>query len=399
MTATSVSLEPAMPHLEALRTFLLAPGTAGTEANELRFAIAAGLRAAGAPEQALALYDAMLQADPGSARALRQRVTCAISANRLDLAQDGLDAARAQLPGDPALRQAEATLRRRSGAPRVPAAPKTPLTKPERLAAARKLLAEGALDGAAAGLDALLEEDPDFLPALVSRARIAQIAKMPEKMLELCLRGLKAHPQNANLLAQRAAARRQLGQVNQAVSELQALLQEAPEIDPAVKFALADTLLAAGRTGEAAGIFDAILAAEPDQPRAHLGRIGVALSAGDVDEALGLCDAALACHPGDPRFLFRKAQTHLQAARPAEALVLLEALQEDDVPGVQLRPKTAAALIAAGRTEEAERLFRSMLAASPLDPDALTGLATIAEQRGDLEGAIAGMEAALWPQP
>ncbi|MBE3637567.1 tetratricopeptide repeat protein [Mangrovicoccus algicola] len=397
-------------HLAKLRALLLMPEEQHVPGrNGLRFAVAEGLREIGAPRQAEALYAAILHEEPDNARAQAFRAACAVDAGRVGILKaDSLEQSLDRLADlfgvtrqDQAyIRQKAATLTR-MGFPAEAQALLRGLARtfsgprPEMRGLSQQMVAMGETGAAAILLDRMLEPDPDDTTVLAWRAELALQEADPALALSLCARGLARNDGHEDLRRVRAEALARQGHADRAAEELAALVAQSPA-NPRARLSLADTLVAAGRLAEAEAACHAVLAAMPAQPRALMILIGVAQAEGDIDEALLRCRAALEQCPGDPRFLSRLAQICAQAGREGEGLAILEPLRREAPPGSPLHRMTAEALSAAGRVEEAEAIYRQMLAQDPADLAALTGLATLAEQRGAFDAALAHLEEALW---
>ncbi len=134
-----------------------------------------------------------------------------------------------------------------------------------------------------------------------------------------------------------------------------------------VRILLADTLRRAGRAPEAAAEFDAAAALDPARPEAHAGRAQMLRAAYDYEGAAALLQAAVPRVPPE--------------ARPDLILTLAETRRRQ------------------GRLDEAGCLFTQVLAARPDGTPARAGLARVAEERGDLAGALASWDRYLERKP
>ena len=151
-------------------------------------------------------------------------------------------------------------------------------------------------------------------------------------------------------------AARERGQIPAAL----AAYRRARDLAPGryeIRILLADTLRRAYHAEEAAAEYHAAAALDASRPEAYAGQALLLRAAYDYDAAVALLEGALG-KVGAP-------------ARPDLLLTLAETRRRQ------------------GRPEIAEGLFGEVLAARPGDAPALAGRARVAEDRGDLAGAIA----------
>ena len=117
------------------------------------------------------------------------------------------------------------------------------------------------------------------------------------------------------------------------------------------------------------------LAARTDDPRLHTRLGDIALDAFDFASAADAFEAALALDPDLPRVRSRLAHCLTVLGRPTEALTVL-------APAATACHERGAALVALGRTEEAEAEFRLVLAADPGHVQACRALGKILRRAG-----------------
>lgn len=134
-----------------------------------------------------------------------------------------------------------------------------------------------------------------------------------------------------------------------------------------VRILLADTLRRSGRAVEASGEYTQAEALDPSRPEAYSGKALILRQSFDDDGASALLEGALA----------RVAPS----ARPDLLLNLGETRRRQ------------------GRTAAAERMFRDVIGARPGEAPGHAGLARVAEDRGDLAGAIAAWDLYLKIKP
>jgi tetratricopeptide (TPR) repeat protein len=167
-------------------------------------------------------------------------------------------------------------------------------------------------------------------------------------------------------LVERGNAARQRGRIDEAI----ALYREAARLDPRryeVRILIADTLRRSGRVGEAGKEYDEAVRLAPGRPEGYAGQALVRRAVFDYEGAAAILTEAGARIPA--------------AKRPDLVLTLAETRRRQ------------------GRIEEAERLFRGVLATRPEAAPADAGLAQTAEARGDLDRALAAWDRYLKVRP
>lgn len=168
-------------------------------------------------------------------------------------------------------------------------------------------------------------------------------------------RPVAAEDGRADDLVRKGNEARRNGRVREAIDAYRKARAAAPERYD-VRIVLADTLRRAGRPAEAAAEFEAAAALDPARPEAHAGRAQMLRAAYDFEAAAAvLKSAAVRVSP---------------EARPDLILTLAETRRKQ------------------GRLDEAGRLFAQVLEARPDGTPARAGLARVAEERGDLAGAL-----------
>jgi putative thioredoxin len=116
----------------------------------------------------------------------------------------------------------------------------------------------------------------------------------------------------------------------------------------------ADQMLAEGAAVDAAQTYAAVLAEEPENPRAYAGLVAATLAAGDLDQAEAILNGAPAAITAKPEMEAVRAQLALaRQAQNAGPVGELEARVAADPADHQARLDLATALHAAGRTQEA----------------------------------------------
>jgi tetratricopeptide (TPR) repeat protein len=158
-------------------------------------------------------------------------------------------------------------------------------------------------------------------------------------------------------------------------------------------------LLALGRGEDAAGAYEASLAADPEQAEAYFG-LGSALRAlGRNEEALACFDRALAIDPDYPEAMVGRAATLAALGRHAEARAGFAEALDFDPEFVEARCGLAASLAELDEADEAEREFGLALAAHPDHTPALIDLAMLLRNANRPREALPLLRRALALQP
>lgn len=221
--------------------------------------------------------------------------------------------------------------------------------------------------GIAANILKALEAQGGRGPALAERARRASETDGPaaaERLIEQSDLALD-DPSNEPALRALVDARIAQGDGAGALAAVDAVLAKDPQRS-SVREMRGRVLLALGQQQEARAAFDAAIAADPDYGPALAGLGVLAFAAGDLPGALERFEAAAAGDPPDPDAGYRAAQV----------------------------------LQAQGRTDEAERRLRRVLATTPDHVGAANDLAwLLAERNVELDQALALAQRAVSAAP
>lgn len=396
---SAVAETPLLKGLRPLLELLPPPGVGGASDLLIRNAFASVMRELGDFDAAERLYQEILEEQPKNQGALRNRVVNALRGSDMLHALDCVDEALEEAPDDPNLLQSRATILGRLGRHEEAVADlerrrsACPADIPATLAVAQALSAAGKHARADAEFAAILARESDHLGALLGRIDSALSLGDPHLALEHCHHALKLLPGEPQLREKQAIVLHRCGRSSEAVTRLRALIKE----DPARlvrRTWLANALRAAGDNEAAMSAYDEVLAAEPANEAALLGRIDTALAVGDVDSALELCDRAISAKDG-PLYQQRRAIALGRAGRSAESIERLELLHRESPEDLALTLDLARARLASGDLDGADRLFAEVLEAEPGQRVALLGRADIRDRQGDPAGAMALLEESL----
>ncbi len=179
-----------------------------------------------------------------------------------------------------------------------------------------------------------------------------------------------------------------------------AVLDEMLQDDPRVASALGQYQEQAGLLADAAATYTVALLVQPMSRDLKFRRIAVLYNLKEYGRAAGFAAEARKQHPEDSRFPQLQARALFDAGDRSGALAVMEsavkAYPKDQAPRYAL----ADLYTDAGRTADAERVLRQVLASAPNDPQALNYLGYHLAVRGDqLDEAIRLVRRALETDP
>ena len=218
----------------------------------------------------------------------------------------------------------------------------------------------------------------------------------PDKAVQSLSRVLT---QNPNSVQGRLA----MAQAYAATKDLKAainILQEIIEDEPRVASALAQYQEDAGLLMDAAASYTLALAVQPGNRELKIRRIAVLLEAKEYARAAGFAGDARKQHPNEPVFPRLQGRALFDAGDRSGGIAVLES-------AVKSYPKDTATMFAladiyadAGRSNDAERMLRQLLAAEPGNANALNYLGYLLAVRGEqLDEAIRLVRRALDAEP
>jgi tetratricopeptide (TPR) repeat protein len=221
-------------------------------------------------------------------------------------------------------------------------------------------------------------------------------AGTPEKAVQSLARVLSQNPnsmQGRLAMAQAYAANKDL---KSAINTLQEVLED----EPRVASALAQYQEDAGLLMDAAASYTLALAVSPANRELKIRRIAVLLEAKEFSRAAGFAGDARKQHPNEPVFPRLQGRALFDAGDRTGGISVLES-------AVKSFPKDTATMFAladvyadAGRSTDAERMLRQVLAAEPANANALNYLGYMLAVRGEqLDEAIRLVRRALDAEP
>jgi arylsulfatase A-like enzyme/Tfp pilus assembly protein PilF len=180
---------------------------------------------------------------------------------------------------------------------------------------------------------------------------------------------------------------RDMGKVEESEQQLRIAVEQTTEDDARTRASLAETLIAAGKTEEAASILKDALEKSPNDIEALAAKGRLLVATGRAREAIAYLEKAAAGR--DPEPWVEVARAYLQLGEPAKVLeAAAEALRRSPEHPWALAV-TGHALILEGKQGEGLSALKKALAAHPRRPDAWLSLAAAFEKAGDSRQAAA----------
>jgi tetratricopeptide (TPR) repeat protein len=218
----------------------------------------------------------------------------------------------------------------------------------------------------------------------------------PEKAVQSLARVLTQNPNSVNgrlAMAQAYAANKDL---KSAINTLQEILEDEPRVASALGQYQED----AGLLMDAAASYTLALAVSPGNRELKIRRIAVLIEAKEYGRAAGFAGDARKQHPNEPVFPRMQGRALFDAGDRTGGIAVLES-------AVKSFPKDTATMFAladvyadAGRSMDAERMLRQVLAAEPGNANALNYLGYMLAVRGEqLDEAIRLVRRALDAEP
>ena len=218
----------------------------------------------------------------------------------------------------------------------------------------------------------------------------------PDKAVQSLARVLSQNPNSVQgrlAMAQAYAAAKDL---KSAINTLQEIIED----EPRVASALAQYQEDAGQLMEAAASYTLALAVQPANRELKIRRIAVLMEAKEYGRAAGFAGDARKQHPNEPVFPRLQGRALFDSGDRTGGISVLES-------AVKTFPKDSATMFAladvyadAGRSMDAERMLRQLLATEPGNANALNYLGYLLAIRGEqLDEAIRLVRRALDAEP
>lgn len=238
-----------------------------------------------------------------------------------------------------------------------------------------------------------IEAGPDFAPPRASLGKLYVFGAASQRALDTIAPGLQKFPDDADLLAVRAAARQQLKDEANALADAERAHELAPANENAVAVLASIYNLRGERDRAIAVVTDAVQRA-PRSIDLHSVLANLYLAAGQADKAEEQMRRIIELEPHDmaPRKQF--AAHLLRAHKVEEAQAVLERAVQDfqqgrDAPKADAAKLQLVEFVSTQRSrEQGEKILRSYIAQDPRDLDLRLGLGALLQRTGAAEQAI-----------
>jgi tetratricopeptide (TPR) repeat protein len=238
-----------------------------------------------------------------------------------------------------------------------------------------------------------------LVAVLFDRYDYRQVADVVAPLVTDLSRARGREFEGAAVLVQLGIAQQQLAQWDAAIAAFTAAKSLTPR-DPELDAYLVQAHLAARQFDRAEALAREALARDPGQPRMVRLRAQALLKAGQAAEATALLEKGAAAEPDNRDYVIGLADLYADQRRTDDAVRILERARTTFGDDQTIAMRLAAVYDRGGRLDDAERELRRLIAADPLNGDALNSLAYLLADRGlKLPEAVALAQRALQVEP
>lgn len=209
---------------------------------------------------------------------------------------------------------------------------------------------------------------------------------------------LKDNPKDSDARGLQASLLLDRGDVQKAVSELQAVVNVAPD-NFVARYNLGRAHVARGEGEQARQQFSEAIRERPDYLPARLALAQLQVMRSEFDAALKSVDQILAIDKRNGPARMIQAAALLGEKRYADARQLLQAIQQTNPNAPELQFSLGMVAMREGKLKEAEDIFRKGYAANPKDALSLVGLVEALAAEGHYDQAIQSLQAELAKNP
>lgn len=209
---------------------------------------------------------------------------------------------------------------------------------------------------------------------------------------------LKDNPKDTDARGLQASLLLDRGDVQKAVSELQAVVNVAPD-NFVARYNLGRAHIARGEWEQARQQFSEAIRERPDYLPARLALAQLQVMRDEFDAALKSVDQILAIDKRNGPARMIQAAALLGEKRYADARQLLQAIQQTNPNAPELDFSLGMVAMREGKLKEAEDIFRKGYAANPKDARSLVGLIEALAAEGHYDQAIQFLQAELAKNP
>ena len=218
----------------------------------------------------------------------------------------------------------------------------------------------------------------------------------PQKAIQAFVKVVAQNPANPQARQLLAGAYAAGGDLKGAIATLSEVIDYLPQLAETLALYLEQD----GQLKEASAAYTVALSQQPNNRQLKLRRIAALYSAKDYDQAARLAAEARKQHPDDVNFPRWQARALFDAGDRNSAIAVAESAVKTFPKDAQTQFVLVNLYQDAGRSTDAEKLLRQMLANEPSNPTVLNHLGYLLANRGDqLDEAVTLVKKALDAKP
>jgi tetratricopeptide (TPR) repeat protein len=357
--------------------------------------------------EAIAIYDAMIAADPQDADAILGKARVYNYGDQLDLAETTYLQVLSLQPANYQATTELADVQGRRGdyadsiARYQAAIQSNPTDLATRVELARVQRYAGSTGDAEATLNQVLETDPRYVPALTERGVLRGTLGSYAPGIADLNEALTISPSDLGAQLGLAEVQGYAGNYEQSIAGYRAALLRDPQ-NLRARTQLGAVLSYAGRTDEALKEVDAVLVSNPNDVGARLVKADILGRATRTKESVALYNQILATDPQNVRARTGLADAYLYGRQYQDAIRVYDALIAANPSNSTFKVQRARALGYSGRSRESIRALREVVVAEPANLPARLALAEAGTNSGDptlVRDAVADYRQILSTEP
>jgi tetratricopeptide (TPR) repeat protein len=246
----------------------------------------------------------------------------------------------------------------------------------------------GDIRGALGSWQAVVDQNPEHIGARASLGRIYVLGAAPDKAMEVVEPALAKHPDNADLLAVRAAARIQLKDPKAALDDAERAVRSDPVNENAVAL-LASLYRQTGDFDSAVSLLKTTLDKQPKSVDLRLVLASLYFDIKQPDLAATQFTELISLKPKVPAHRVQLAMLQTRSGKLDEAERVLKDGVEKIPDNRDMKLAYVDFLVAQRSREAGEKALQDFVARSPKDYDLQLALGTLQERFGNSKAAVA----------
>ncbi|MBV9010421.1 MAG: tetratricopeptide repeat protein [Verrucomicrobia bacterium] len=267
------------------------------------------------------------------------------------------------------------------------AANNTPLRSVERQALAEFKVQLGQIDQADSLLKAVTDKAPDFLPAWILQAKIANREKKYDDALRLIENVLSRDANNIEGRVVQAETWLARGQTKKALDSLESLNTTFPQT-PMIKYTMAQAYLQSNNTNQAMSELDEVVRLSPNFPEAVLLRAELRLKNGDPQSIIEPLQRLLSISPQLTPAAVLLAEAYRASGRLDEAAGIIQEQIKRAPKNASFHAMLGMILRQQNKNDEAQQEFEQALQIDPANEASITQLVDLDVSRKDFATAL-----------